>query len=164
METEEDRIRAEYERLLLGLQSLMLATVDGQGAPLVSYAPFAVDQARQFYIFVSELSGHTANLRRTGQVSVMLIEDEQTAYQIFVRRRLTFFCRASLLERDTPEWQAAAEIYRAKFKEFFEIIQSFQDFQMFKLSPIGGGLVVGFGRAYDISGAALDVLTQRQGV
>lgn len=164
METEEDRIRAEYERLLLGLQSLMLATVDGQGAPLVSYAPFAIDKARQFYIFVSKLSGHTANLRRTGQVSVMLIEDERMAFQIFVRKRLTFFCRASLLERDTPEWQAAAEIYRAKFREFFEVIQSFQDFQMFKLAPLSGSLVLGFGQAYEISGTALDILTHRQGV
>ena len=57
--------------------------------------------SESFYIFTSQLAAHTANLQRSEQAGVMLIEDEAATTQIFVRRRVTFQCRASLIGRDS---------------------------------------------------------------
>jgi len=152
-----------YAALLTRQQSLMLATTNADGSPLASYAPFALDDDKTFYIFTSTLSPHTENLLRTGQASVMLITDEAETAQIFARQRLTFSCRAHLLERDTPYWQEAATLYEKRFAEMFKLIRGFSDFKMFKLVPQDGTLVVGFGAAYTVHGNALDQLTLRRG-
>jgi len=155
------KVQEVYDNLLNRCQSLMLATVNPDTTPLASYTPFVVDQSRQFYIFISSLAHHTANLQRSRQASLMLIEDEQAAAQIFARRRLTFQCEARFIERGTDEWEMASTLYQARFGEFFAMIKSFSDFQMCRLSPTKGWLVLGFGQAYTISGKNLDILTHR---
>jgi putative heme iron utilization protein len=155
------KAQAVYDHLLNGCQSLMLATINQDRTPLASYTPFVVDQARRFYIFISSLAHHTANLQRRRQASLMLIEDERAAAQIFARRRLTFQCEASFIERGTDEWEMAGSLYQARFGEFFAMIKSFSDFQMCRLSPTEGWLVIGFGQAYAISGKNLDILSHR---
>ena len=57
-----------YGQLLNDSQSLILATVNENDAPLASYAPFVVDEEQQFYLFASSLAAHTANLRRSETV------------------------------------------------------------------------------------------------
>ena len=87
----EKEVLHESRDLLAGARSLILASVDDQGAPLASYAPFVADEAGAFYIFVSSLARHAATLRN-GRVSIMIIQDESSARQIFARPRLTFDC------------------------------------------------------------------------
>ncbi|MEM7119483.1 MAG: pyridoxamine 5'-phosphate oxidase family protein [Chloroflexota bacterium] len=152
-----------YQKLLTNRQSLMLATVNADGSPLVSYTPFAVAADKRFYIFISTLAQHTANLLRTQQASLMLINDEAATKQIFARQRLTFSCQAKALVRNSHNWQSAASLYEARFGSFFNLIRNFGDFQMFRLTPQEGSLVVGFGQAYAIGGTALDELTLRRG-
>ncbi|MEB3313462.1 MAG: pyridoxamine 5'-phosphate oxidase family protein [Cyanobacteriota bacterium] len=82
-------VLAAYQALPSQLKSLMLATVNPDGSPQASYAPYLMDADRQFYIFVSGLSAHTANLLRTGQASVLLIQDEGQSPQVFARQRLS---------------------------------------------------------------------------
>ena len=68
--------------------SLSLATVDESGEPYASYAPFVVDDQRRFFLFVSDLSRHTGNMRHSGRASLLLIQDEGQREQIFARQRL----------------------------------------------------------------------------
>ena len=82
-----ETVRQSYQHLLSQSESLILATTNPDGTPRASYAPFIVNEQRQFYIFTSQLSAHTANLQHTGQASVMLLEDEAAATQIFARKR-----------------------------------------------------------------------------
>lgn len=156
------KARAIYEKLLTEQRSAMLATVNADGWPLASYAPFALDQAKNFYLFVSTLSQHTANLARSGQASLMLIADEAQSLQVFARQRLTFSCRATPLARDSEAWSGASLLYEARFGDFFQLVRDFSDFQMFRLTPEQGWLVAGFGQAYEISGAALDQFSHRR--
>ncbi|MCG8349707.1 MAG: pyridoxamine 5'-phosphate oxidase family protein [Chloroflexales bacterium] len=152
-----------YQKLLAEQQSAILATVNADGSPWASYAPFVADADQTFYVFVSTLSRHTANLARTGQASLMVIADELQSPQVFARQRLTFSCQVTTIARNSEAWQTAAALYEARFGDFFKLIGGFNDFQMFGLTPQQGWLVVGFGQAYEISGSALDVLThQRQ--
>ena len=157
------KAQAAYRELLTGQQSATLATVNSDGTPLASYTPFAVDSAMSFYIFISRLAEHTANLENNPQASLMLITDEAAAKQIFARPRLTFSCRAVKIERDSDAWEAAASLYDARFSSFFKLIRGFSDFNMFKLVPSEGVLVAGFGQAFTISGEKLETFTLRRG-
>lgn len=150
-----------YQDLLTSHQSIVLATVNEDGSPLASYAPYAVDSAKNFYIFVSTLAHHTSNLLRSDQASLMVIADESETQQIFARERLTFACHVEELSRDTSDWEHAAQLYGARFGDMFKLIRGFKDFRMFRLVPKDGSLVVGFGQAYAIHGDSLDELTQR---
>lgn len=150
-----------YERLLTHQQSLMLATVNQDGSPLVSYAPYIVNEQKQFYILVSQLAAHTANLQHSGRASVMLIEDEAAATQLFARQRLTFQCQARPVARHSLEWNKVMAQYRDRFGTMAELLESLPDFQLFQLTPTSGQLVVGFGQAYELSGAQWDTLIHR---
>lgn len=151
-----------YEQLLTGQQSLILGTINEDGTPLTSYTPYIVDEPKQFYIFISQLAAHTANLQRNGQASLLLIEDESTAAQIFARKRLTFQCLVNSIARDTAEWSEMVDQFEARFGGIIKMLRSLSDFQLFRLMPTSGTLVVGFGQAYELSGERLDTLTHRR--
>ncbi len=141
---------AAYQALPRQMKSLMLSTVNEDGTPQASYAPYVIDDSYQLYIFTSGLSSHTQNLLRTGQASALIIEDEGEAGQVFARQRLTYDCRASRVERQTPRWDTMAEQFEARFGEIIAMLRQLEDFQMFCLSPQGGRFVMGFGAAYEV--------------
>lgn len=160
----EDITKAQsiYQELLTKQQSIMLATISEDGSPHVSYTPFAVDADKNFYIFISTLAHHTKNLMRSEQTSLILIADEGDTQQIFARHRLTFSCQIEALDRNSDAWQTAATHYEDRFGSFFQMIRGFKDFNMFRLIPQDGSLVVGFGQAYALSGDTFDELTLRR--
>ena len=159
--TDIETARQVYQQLLSQPRSLILATTNPDGSPFTSYAPFVVNEQRQFYIFTSQLAAHTANLQRTGQASVMLIEDEAAATQIFARQRVTFQCQASLIPRDNKEGQEVLTDYEARFGKMVGLLKSLPDFQLFKLQPQSGSLVMGFAQAYALSGERFEIITPR---
>lgn len=156
-----ETVRHSYQQLLKQTESLILATTNPDGTPRASYAPFVVDERRQFHIFTSQLAAHTANLQHTGQASVMLIEGEAAATQIFARQRVTFQCQASLIPRDSAEGEAALTRYEAKFGQMVGLLKSLPDFQLFKLQPQSGSLVIGFAQTYTLSGERFEIITPR---
>lgn len=145
-----DAVLAAYRDLPQRVQSLMLSTVDGGGQPQASYAPYVIDDRHQIYIFTSGLSAHTDNLHATGLASVLLIEDEAAAPQVFARQRISYDCRATLLPRGNPSWEAIADRFEQRFGEIISMLRSLEDFQIFCLSPQGGRFVMGFGAAYAV--------------
>lgn len=132
-------------------QSLMLSTVDAEGMPHASYAPFVQDEDVRFYIFVSGLSPHTTHLLQTGLASILLIDDESATPQIFARPRLSYQCRAVLLDRDTDFWQQVANRFQTRFGDIIEMLRQLNDFQIIQLTPAAGRFVVGFGAAYQVN-------------
>lgn len=150
-----------YEQLLRQARSLILATTNPDGSPLTSYAPFIVNEQQQFYIFTSQLAAHTANLQRTGQASIMLIEDEAATGQIFARQRVIFQCHAGVIPRDSEEGEVALADYEARFGNMVGLLKSLPDFQLFKLQPQSGSLVVGFAQAYTLSGDRFEIISPR---
>ena len=70
------KAKAAYALLINTVRTVVLGTVSAENMPNVSYAPFIIDEAKNIYIFVSELSIHTYNLQTNPKASVMLIEDE----------------------------------------------------------------------------------------
>jgi heme iron utilization protein len=141
---------AAYRDLTERVHSLMLSTVNSAGQPHASYAPYVIDTAYQIYVFTSGLSAHTQNLHTNGLASILLIEDEAAAPQVFARQRITYDCQASLIPRDSDQWAGVADRFEQRFGDIIAMLRSLEDFQIFCLSPQAGRFVMGFGAAYAI--------------
>ncbi len=150
-------LQNECRRLLDTRLSLQLATVDGDGRPHASYAPF-VPSENDFYVYVSQLSAHTRNLLDTQRAGVLVIEDEGEAENPFVRRRLVFDCRATTIARDTPVWGEILDRFEQRFGDIVLTLRELRDFVLFRLRAESGVYVRGFGQAYRLEGEKLDRL------
>lgn len=142
-------------------QSLHLATCNSAGEPEASYATY-VEHEGYYYIYISELSAHTANLAASGCGSVLFIESETEAKHLFARRRLTLQCRAVECRRDSPEFEPLLDMFVQKFGNFMGMMRKLSDFHLYQLRPISGGYVAGFAQAYILEGDGLCEIRHRQ--
>lgn len=150
---------AAYQSFTELFQSVVISTVSADNIPNASYAPFVIDESKNIYIYVSGLSTHTQNLYAVPMASVLFIEEESQTKQIFARRRLTFDCTATLVERDTELWNQIVDSFEARFGEIIQLLRDLPDFRIFKLTPSKGRFVIGFGAAYDVNPNDLSTLT-----
>jgi putative heme iron utilization protein len=153
-----EKAQAEYASFPQEFQSVIISTISQEGIPNSSYAPFVIDDARNIYIYISDLATHTQNIYANPCVSILFIEDEAKSNNIFARRRLTFDCTATLIERDTETWNKVVDQFQERFGEMIEVLKSLADFRIFQLTPSTGRFVLGFGNAYKISGDNLNQL------
>jgi len=158
-----EKAYAGYHALLNGFQSIQLATTGLDGTPEASYAPAIVDAQRNFYVYVSELAAHTANLLKNGKASVLVIEDESIAEVIFARNRVTFTCTAKHIERHNQEWESVIAEFEKKFGKMMGFLKTMEDFHLFRLEPSCARLVLGFGKAYDVVGDQLNSIKHVSG-
>ena len=135
-------------RLIDKMQTLMLSTVDSQGNPNSSYAPSIVDEKNNFYIYISNLSKHSRNLKQTSKASIMIIEDEKDSENIFGRKRLTLDVNVENIKRDSTLWKSKIKFLKDKFPDTMSFLVKLTDFNLFKLTPENGLLVYGFGKAF----------------
>ncbi|MBW4628091.1 MAG: pyridoxamine 5'-phosphate oxidase family protein [Brasilonema octagenarum HA4186-MV1] len=154
---------AAYQSFTDSFQSLMISTVSTDNTPNASYAPFVIDKSKNIYIYVSGLSTHTQNLHAVPKASVLFIDDESQTKQIFARRRLTFDCTATLVERETELWKQIVDSFEARFGEMIQILRDLPDFRIFQLTPSKGRFVIGFGAAYEVDPNDLSTLTHVTG-
>ncbi len=146
--TNEATIKPKITELLAAQQSLFLATINAEGQPFASYAPYICDFSEGvLYVFISELAGHTHNLQINPEASVLIIEDEQDSEQIYARLRLQYQVVADQLPENKEE---IMEMFSQRHGNVIQLLQSLPDFSLFKLSPQGGRYVEGFGRAYHL--------------
>ena len=155
MSEEFETARIEMDSLIESVQSVILASVDGAGNPLSSYAPVFVDENCRFYIYISSIAKHTSQIRRSKRASVMLIEDESVAENLFARKRLTVDCQALIVDRDSSDWMQIISKMESRHGETMGYLKELVDFDLLKLTPSEGRLVLGFGRAYEVSGESL---------
>lgn len=145
-------------QLLTTQQTLQLATLDTNGNPAISYAPFIRGESGNFYIFISGLASHTQDLLRHPNVAVMLIADEQNTRQIFARTRATYQCSAEVVARETPEATLLLDAMQARLGEVVGVLRGLGDFVLFRLKPQSGRFVMGFGQAFTLTGDGLQTL------
>ncbi|MFA4714178.1 heme utilization protein HutZ [Vibrio vulnificus] len=145
------RLEPEIKEFRQERQTLQLATVDADGRPNVSYAPFVQNQ-EGYFVLISKIARHARNLLENPQVSLMMIEDEEGAKQLFARKRLTFDAVASVIERDTQLWHQVITQMEERFGEIVSGLSQLEDFVLFNLKAECGLFVKGFGQAYQVSG------------
>ncbi len=152
----QNEIAGAVARLLLSVRTLQLATLNGDGRPLCSYAPFIFEPGLGFFIFVSELAGHTRNMRRRPETGVLIIDDEGKTKQLFARERLRFECRAEFISRDHADWKQRVDSFEKQFGAVLKLIRGLTDFYLIALQPIRGVYVRGFGDAWAFEGGQLE--------
>lgn len=156
-----DAVQAACQAFPARFQTLHLGTVSQDGQPEASYAPFVADQGR-YFVYLSELARHTANLRTAGRASVLFIESEAQAKHLFARERLTLACEATECARGSGRFEQVLDLFEQKFGQFMQAIRPLQDFHLFELRPVTGSYVAGFARAYTLAGADLAQLNHRR--
>lgn len=149
---EEDQKKAKpiapkVKELIANTKSIILATVDAEGTPNSSYAPF-VQVDNTFYILVSFMAKHTKNLASDRKTSIMFIEDESATKQIYARERLTIETTTSSIERDTEVWNTVVSSLKETHGKVVDVISEMKDFILIALHPTKGSYVNGFGSAY----------------
>lgn len=137
------------------VSSAQLATVGEDGEPHAGYTPFVLD-GHHLIIFVSQLAAHTRDLLANGRVSVMIISDEAEASQIFARTRVSYQCRAQVVGADESEREALLDSLQQRHGKMFSLLRQLPDFVLFRLIPQRGQFVMGFGKAYRLSGDRMD--------
>ncbi|MYM59030.1 heme utilization protein HutZ [Vibrio sp. OCN044] len=144
------RLGPEIQEFRQNCLTLQLATVDEQGQPNASYAPF-VQNEYGYFVLISDIARHARNLLVSPNVSIMMIEDEGHSKQLFARKRLTFDATAVVVERDTPLWNDVITQMTQRFGDIIDNLSQLQDFILFKMQPEKGLFVKGFGQAYQVS-------------
>jgi len=132
-------------------QSLILSTLDRNGNPSSSYAPFVTDDLFTYWVFVSGLASHTMNLQRHPQAGIMLLEDESTASNLYARKRFTLTCNVHHTARDDPAWNHTLDQFEQRFGPVIRTLRQLADFQLIRLQAQQGLWVSGFGKAFQVS-------------
>ncbi|MHA7230963.1 heme utilization protein HutZ [Vibrio campbellii] len=145
------RLGPEIKKFRQERRTIQLATVDAEGRPNVSYAPYVQNQ-EGYFVLISQIARHARNLLENPNVSLMMIEDEDSSKQLFARKRLTFDAVATVVERDTEMWQQVVGQMKDCFGEIIDGLSQLEDFVLFNLKAEQGLFVKGFGQAYQVSG------------
>ena len=140
-----------YHELIASQQTLLLSTASVNGVPDISYAPFVRGHAGLFYIFVSEMAGHTANLLNNPQASILFIRPESECRNLFARERAVLSCSVKEILRDDEIFIDRLQALQDKFGEVVNVLRSLSDFHLFALRPESGRFVIGFGRAFTVN-------------
>ncbi|MGL4939015.1 pyridoxamine 5'-phosphate oxidase family protein [Shewanella sp.] len=154
----QDRISPEIQQFRDSRLCLQLASIDTEGFAHASYAPF-VYQDLCYYILISDLANHGQNLKQNNKVGIILLDDEASAKDVFARRRLSYTALAELVERDTDTWQAVTDALYHRAGETSKTLSGLQDFNLYRLRPLRGRYVKGFGKAYEIDADELPKVT-----
>lgn len=123
------RLGPEIKEFRQERRTLQLATVDEEGRPNVSYAPFVQNQ-EGYFVLISDIARHARNLKANPQVSLMMIEDEESSKQLYARKRLTFDAQASVVERETELWTQVIGQMQERFGEIIDGLSQLQDFSI----------------------------------
>ena len=148
---------------LKDFQSTVIGTLDKDGLPFGSYAPF-VHTNHKFYIFISNVAKHAINLQRTPKASLVFIEDESKTEQIFARKRVSLQCSSTLIARENEKFTEIMNVFKSKFsEEMVSMLMGMTDFNLYELSTDYGEATFGFGEAYSIGGEFMEDLVERTG-
>ncbi len=146
--------------LIDGAAVASLGTVDDAG-PSVSLVPFvALRGPTRLFLLVSELAPHTGALRRDARCAWMLNESprEGDPRSNHALTRVLARATARFVTRDEARALGVEGAYRAKYP-IAETLLGLGDFHFVELATVEGSasLVQGFGRAFVVRGADLDV-------
>lgn len=130
-----------------------LGVVDDRG-PALSQVGFAVTRGPlSFHLLVSSLAAHTAALAADPRCALLLSERDDDSG--LASPRLSIRGRASFVSREDAEARGITAAYRARHP-MAETLLGLADFRFVTIEPAEGTLILGFGRAFELSGPDLE--------
>ncbi|SMF77710.1 hypothetical protein SAMN05661091_1472 [Paenibacillus uliginis N3/975] len=156
---DKEKIKLEYLTFTDSLKTIMLSTLDENGQPFISYAPF-VKKNGKLYIYISQIANHYHHIENNPAVDVMFIEDESQSRNLFARQRARFACTA--IKVGNEENEDIFNLFGQSFGDSMIRMLQGLDFSLFELTVREGRYVVGFGQAFDIdlSGNRFDLVSR----
>jgi putative heme iron utilization protein len=119
---------------------------------MVAYA-FAGDFSA-FYIHVSKLGKHTADMENDPHVSLLITETDDRRPDPQTLRRVSLRGTVAILLRTDPGYARVRNRYLQRFPEAEQFF-SLGDFKLWSITPESGRFVAGFGRAFNLAPEAL---------
>lgn len=148
-ESERHHLQDACDQLIHNQKSLLLASRSADGHADISYAPYVCEEFT-FYIFVSELAKHTHNLLNHPYASILFIQPEVEATNLFARQRLTLDCQVTEIAHTDPLYDKQLAAMEQAFGETVSLLRSLPDFHLLALSPRQGQFVAGFGQSFAV--------------
>jgi len=136
--------------------SVQLATINRENSPEASYAP-CVWYQDDCFLFLSGLSSHSGNLLRNPEISLLLLDQGESA-NAFARKRASLHGRARVIARDDAIFAPVMQEFHRSFGKVMQLIEPLPDFRMFRVTLKAGSFVRGFGQAYALEGDKLERL------
>lgn len=152
----QERLTQEILAFIDTRKSLMLSSTTEAGVPYASYAPFAITPEQDgFYILISTIAVHAKNLLANAPASVLVIEDEDSAEELFARIRINYAVLAEHIEAGSESFNKGVNTLVERHGERSRNLSELSDFHLFKLVPTAGRYIKGFGKAYTLAGGSL---------
>ena len=150
-----EKIEAVRDQLLQ-LRTLCLAVNSADNVPEMGVSPFIRGDGG-LYIYTSHLSQHVRDLLKQGVATCMICEDEGDSVNIWGRNRLKFCVEAVEISRRDVNFDILCHEFTAAHGSTMDLIRDFTDFHMIRLTPQKGILVLGFAKAFIVSGPNFDI-------
>lgn len=125
-------------------QSMVIASLTSTDEPYSSYAPFVCVEGR-YYLLISKIARHYQNLLYKNVASVLMIEDEQSASNIWFRKRLSFLVKVDIDVKNP----LVKETFIKRFGKMAEQLFT-MDFIMLECHVQEGNIILGPGKAYHL--------------
>jgi putative heme iron utilization protein len=138
------------QRLIHGRSTAALGTIH-DGAAFVSMVPYAFSADLSFILHVSRLAAHTGDMLDHPNVSLLIVESDESSKQPQELARVTILGRAKKLEHGSEANANAQKAYLFKFPEAAPLFD-FADFQIFLIKPHSARFIAGFGQAVTLTG------------
>ena len=137
--------------LLLGRRLVALGVVV-EGEPIVGLLPYAVTEDRTALVVQSSsLARHSRGLAPGATWSGLIHEPDSAGTDPLQVPRLQIEGVVDPLSGDRPEFQPAARAFLGRFPQAAMTLQ-LPDFVLYRLEIRSGRMVLGFGRALNLSG------------
>ena len=130
----ENRLQEEILSFIDSCNSLMLASLDDVGDPFASYAPFAVGDDC-LYVLISEIAIHATNLTQNPRASVLVVEDEGAADNLFARLRVQYKVDAEIVPHDSEAWRLGVDTLAARHGDRIHNLSELGDFKLSVCCP-----------------------------
>lgn len=150
------KIEAARDRIL-GMKTMVVAVSGTTDTPEMGVSPF-IRRDNGLYIYTSHLSQHVRDLLACGTASCLLCADETNSQNIWARSRLKFSATATEISRDDAIFASLCDAFTATHGPTMDLIRNFTDFHMLRLDPDAAVLVLGFAKAFRLSGPDFEIV------
>lgn len=150
-------LEAERDGLIAAAKTVLMASGgEAAGIPEMGVTPF-VRHEGVIYIYPSHLSAHVRAMLDAGKGAFLIIEDEASAQNIWARKRMKINADIIEIDRQMDEFKVLCDLFAERHGPTMGLIRDFSDFHLLRLLPSDGVMVLGFAKAYRLSGPDLVV-------
>jgi len=149
-------LEAERDSLIGSARTVLMAAPGNAALPEMGVTPF-VRHDGATYIYPSRLSAHVRAILESGEGAFLFIEDENAAQNIWARKRIKINAHITEIERKLDIFETVCDLFSDRHGPTMSLIRDFTDFHLLRLHPTDGVMVLGFAKAYRLSGPELAV-------